>query len=124
MGGMAPYQLVATDYSHDGQRLNAVLLRVERLEASLTTNIAEDNVRMDFSVQVSNTLSVSPHSVGEGSDRLGVARLSAATVVSRATLRSVAVDVHIGELAILSSEVDDLVVLKVVTAVAEGYKSC
>lgn len=114
------YQLVTADHSHDGKRLNAVIARVESTVARTAALVTKDNVRVDVSIQVTNTLAVATDDVLERSLRLSIARATAAAVVSLAALNAVAVNVHVDKFAIGSLEVDDVVVVLVVAAVGES----
>jgi hypothetical protein len=75
---------------------------------------------VDVGVEVADALVVARDRVGEGGDALRVVAVAAAAVVGGTALGTVAVDVHVDEVAARALQVDDLVVCHVVAAVGEG----
>lgn len=119
MGGPVTYKFVAADHGHETQGLHAVLLRVESLIPGLGSGVTKDHVRVHVGVEVGDALLVRLDGVCEGGDGLSIAGVAAPPVVCGTTLRTVAVYVHVGELAARALYVEDVVVGDVVATVGE-----
>jgi len=113
------YQLVSANDGHDTERFDVVFVGLERGVCAL---VAEDDVRVDFGVQVVNASPVFGNSVLEAGLTLCVATATAAAVLARAALLSVTVDVHVGKLRVLALEVECTRLL--VLAVSKVLRTC
>lgn len=120
-GGKA-HQLITAHHGNDRQRLDAVLLWVERLPPGLGALVTKHHVRMHVGVEVVNILVVALDDPLERRDGLRVLAALAPPVVAAPVLLAVAVDVHVGEAAARALDVDDVVVGQVVAAVGEGWR--
>jgi hypothetical protein len=98
------YKLVTANHRHNAERLDAVLLRIERRARAI---IPEHNVCVHFGVQVRDPDVVVEDGVFETRLRLSVAAAAAAAVFAGAALLAVAVDVHVYELLADAVQVDD-----------------
>lgn len=117
---VSSYQLVVADNSHDGEGLNANGLRIPSVPISATL-VTKDDVGVGIGVKIPLAGAVASDSIRESGDILGITRIAAAAVISRATLDTITVDVHVGKSAVGALEVDDTIVGEMVTAVAGGY---
>lgn len=113
------YQLVTANHSHERQGLDAVVLRVESNVAGAAALVAKDDVWVNIGVQVTLALTVAADSVLERSLRLGVARASASAIISGTALDTIAVNIHVDELAVLALKIDDIVIVAMVATVRE-----
>lgn len=75
---------------------------------------------MDVGVEIPLAGTVAADGASKGGLALGIGGLATATVVGRTSLDTIAINVHVGELAVLALKVDDIVVGRVVAAVREG----
>jgi hypothetical protein len=117
------YKLVPTHNSHDTQRPHPKLLGIKRRKPPTRPGITEHHIRVDIRIQIRDALAIPPDRVGEGRDTLRIPAVAAAAVVRGTSLLSVAVDVHVDELASRSLEVEHVEVRYVVAAVGEGTRS-
>lgn len=92
-------------------------LGVKIREAGLGADVAKDDVRVDVRVEIANALFVARNGVLKRGLRLRVGRVPAAPVVSGAALDAVAVDVHVGQVAVAALDVDDSVPVEVIATV-------
>ena len=99
-----PYQFVTTDHGHDTQRLNPILLRIERWAGAI---VSEDDVGVDLGVQIVDANLVADNGVFKTRLRLGVTTATASSVFASAALLAVAIDVHVDELFSVAVQVDD-----------------
>lgn len=86
-------------------------------EAGLGADVAKDDVRVDVRVEIADALLVARDDLLERGLRLRVGRVPAAPVVTGAALDAVAVDVHVGQVAVAALDVDDSVLVEVVATV-------
>ena len=99
-----PYQFVATDHSHDTERLDAILLRIERWAGAI---VSEDDVGVDLGVQIVDAYLVADDGVFKTRLRLSITTATASSVFASAALLAVAIDVHVDELFPVAVQVDD-----------------
>jgi len=99
-----PYQFVATDHSHDTERLDAILLRIERRAGAI---VSEDDVGVDLGVQIVDANLVADNGVFETRLRLCITTATASSIFTSAALLAVAIDVHVDELFSVAVQVDD-----------------
>ena len=102
--GWRPYQFVTTDHGHDTQRLDPILLRIERWAGSI---IAEDDVGVDLGIQVVDANLVADDGVFKARLRLSITTATASSVFTSAALLAVAIDVHVDELFSVAVQIDD-----------------
>lgn len=118
--GVSSYQLVVADNSHHGEGLHANGLRIPSVPVSATL-VTEDDIRVGIGVKIPLAGAIASDSISESGDILGITRVAAAAIISRATLDTITVDVHVGESAVGALKVDDTIIGKVITAVGGGY---
>lgn len=99
-----PYQFVTTDHGHDTQRLNPILLRIERWAGSI---IPEDDVGVDLGIQIVDANLVADDGVLETRLRLSITTATASSVFTSAALLAVAIDVHVDELFSVAVQIND-----------------
>ncbi len=106
---MGTYELVATNDRHDAQRLDPILLRlkIHKARLMLLVVVSKDNVRVHKGVQLFDPGLIPCQRVSEGGLRLPVADRVASAIISWTLLVSIAVDVHVGQLAFGAFDVDD-----------------
>ena len=109
-------ELVVADDGHDAQGLDAVAARVVLDVVGVVALVAKDDVVVDEGVEVLDAELL--HVLLEGRLVLRVVGAAAAAVVLGRIGDAVAVNVHVGEVAALALDVDDVVVVLVVAAVA------
>jgi hypothetical protein len=119
---MGAYKLVAAHDGHQTKWLDSVLLGVKSRPVGLAASVTKDDVRVGVGIQVLLASSVGLEDILERGDGLRIAGGAAATVVGRAVLDTVAVDVQVDERARLALEVDDVVVGLVVATVAGSWE--
>ena len=98
------YQFVATDYGHDAERLNTMLLRIERRACVI---VSKDNVGVDLGVEIGDPNIVAGDIVLELRLGLSIATASASSVFASTALLAVAIDVHVNELFSVAVQVDN-----------------
>lgn len=82
--------------SHNGERLYSNALGIEGLPARFAAVVTEDDIWVSIGVEILLAGAVAGDSISEGSDRLSIRRVATATVVSRASLDTITVDIHVG----------------------------
>ena len=97
------YQFVTADHGHDTERLNAILLGIERRARAV---VSKDDVGVDLGVQVGDTDLVADDGVFEACLRLSIATAAASSIFTSAALLAVAIDVHVNELFFVAVQVD------------------
>jgi len=98
------YQFVTTDDGHDAERLDAVILGIERRVRAI---VSEDDIGVDFSVQIGDTNLVADDSVFETRFRLSITAAAASSVFASTALLAIAIDVHVHKLLSVAVQVDD-----------------
>jgi hypothetical protein len=97
-------------YSHDAERLQAVILRLEVLVSRLLALVAKHDVRDEVGVQVldllTRDLGVVLYLILEGGLALRIAT-GTTTSVALIGLVTIAVDVHVGEQFVVSVDEQD-----------------
>lgn len=99
-----PYQFVTADDGHDTERLDTILLGIERRARAIVT---KDDVGVDLGVQVGDADLVADYGVFETSLRLSIPTAAASSIFASAALLAVAIDVHVDELFSVAMQVDD-----------------
>lgn len=94
--GKETHQFIVANNSHNRKRFDANALRVEGLPTRLATIVTKDDIWGSVGIKILLTGAVARHDILEGGDRLSIRRVATATVISRATLNTIAVDIHIG----------------------------
>jgi hypothetical protein len=100
-----PHQFVAADDGHDAERLDTIVLGIERRVRAI---VAEDNVGVHLGVQIGDANIVVDDGIFEAGLGLSVATASASSVFASTTLLAVAIDVHVDELLPVAVQVDDV----------------
>ena len=100
------HKLLPTDDSHNTQRLQPMILRMEIRVPSLVAKIAKDNIRDEVGIEIGNfVVRVLPHLALESGGGLRVVGVSAASI-SVLGLVAIAVDVHVREFAAFAVEIE------------------
>lgn len=102
------YHLVAAHDGHYTQWLDAMLARVKRRPSRGVTRVSEDDVRVRVGVEIRLAGAITLDEILEGGDVQQRLVEVATAVVRGAALNAVAADVHVGELAILARDVQDI----------------
>lgn len=111
------YHLVTADNSNNREGLDTVLLGLEGDVAVLAAIVSKHHIGMNIGVEVIDSLAIALDSILKGSLALGIR--GAVTAAVTTTLGTIAVNVHVHQLAVLSLEVHDAVVIEVITAVSK-----
>ncbi|KAK1246484.1 hypothetical protein MKX08_000286 [Trichoderma sp. CBMAI-0020] len=94
--GISPDTFIVANNGHNRERLDANALRVKGLPARPATIITKDDIWVSVGIKISLTGTVARDSILEGGDGLSIRRVATAAVVGRASLNTIAVDIHVG----------------------------
>lgn len=95
-GSEKTHQLIVANNSHNRERLDANALRIKGLPARFATIVTKDDIWLSVGIEILLTGAVARDSILEGGDGLSIRRVATAAVVSRASLNTVTVDIHVG----------------------------
>lgn len=111
------HHLVATNHGNERQGVNADRLWLKGHVARLAALVAQHHKGVDVGVEILDTGLVARDGVLEGSLVLSI--LGAVTAAVASAKSTVAVDIHVYQVAVGALEVHDAIVVQVVTTVAE-----
>lgn len=97
------YQFVTTDHGHDAKRLDPVLLRIEGRTGAV---VSEDDIGVEFGVEVGDANIIVCDGVFEACNRLSVTAAAASSIFTGATLLTIAIDIHVDKLLAVTVQID------------------